>query len=102
MATFANKARLAARGSTGKQVTIPKDHHSAPLAKHAEEHVSTTYHPPVLARAHAHQSIQSQKDGPNTATYIEEKPTAADPHAPKKFVGQGAYRARMFLHHGVS
>ncbi|OJA20967.1 hypothetical protein AZE42_13390 [Rhizopogon vesiculosus] len=100
MATCGSKARLAARGSTGKQ--IKKDHHSAPLAKQAEEHVSTTYHPPVLARAHAHQLIQSQKDGPKPARQIEEKPMAADPHAPKKFAGQGVYRARMFLQHGIS
>ncbi|OJA18106.1 hypothetical protein AZE42_11987 [Rhizopogon vesiculosus] len=100
MAAFRYKANIAARSSTGKQ--IKEDHPSAPLHEQAEEHVSTTYHPPVFARAHAHQFIQSLKDGSNTATHIEEKPVAADPHAPKTFAGQGAYRARMFLQHGIS
>jgi hypothetical protein len=59
--------------------------------------VSTTYHPPVLARAQAHQFIQSHKDGLNTAPQVKERPPATDPPAPKRFAGQGSYRARMYL-----
>jgi hypothetical protein len=77
--------------SAGKQ--IEKSHHSAP----SPEHVSPTYHPPVLARAHGHQLIQSQKDGSGAVSHKKEQPVAVDPPASDTmFAGQGAYRARIY------
>ncbi|KAJ8583665.1 hypothetical protein M405DRAFT_866840 [Rhizopogon salebrosus TDB-379] len=93
MATCGSQARRAAR-SSGKQ--IEKSHHSAP----SPEHVSPAYHPPVLARAHAHQFIQSQEGGSDAVSHKKEQPVAADPPASNKmFAGQGAYRARMYQRH---
>ncbi|KAG2103777.1 uncharacterized protein F5147DRAFT_762267 [Suillus discolor] len=90
MSTIAYQARLAARSSGGQKKKSPRHDSSPP--KHVEELISQTYHPPVLARAHAHQFIQSQ-GGDSSATALR---AAADPPVSNHFAGQGAYRARIF------
>lgn len=96
MSTFAYQAHLAARSSGGQKKK--SHHHDSSSPKHTEEPVSPTYHPPVLARAHAHQFIQSQK-GDSSATAPR---AAADPPVSNHFAGQGAYRARVFERYGFS
>ncbi|KAG0701200.1 hypothetical protein DFH29DRAFT_1069742 [Suillus ampliporus] len=88
MATFAYKAHLAARSKTTSH------HHSVPPPKQMEERVSPTFHPPVLARAHAHQAIHYQRDDSNTTA--QNTVQVVNPPASNKFAGQGAHRARIF------
>ncbi|KAG1778968.1 hypothetical protein EV702DRAFT_1043949 [Suillus placidus] len=84
MSIFAYQARLAARPAGGQKKK--SRHHDSPSPKHMEEPISQTFHPPVLARAHAHQFIHSQ--GCDSS--------AEPPASNNNFVGQGAYRARIF------
>ncbi|KAG2131432.1 uncharacterized protein EDB93DRAFT_1255473 [Suillus bovinus] len=91
MSTFAYKAHLAARSKKSH-------HHDNPPLKRIEEPVSQTFHPPVLARAHAHQFIHSQ-GGDLSATAPR---ATAHPPVSNKFAGQGSYRARIFERYGIS
>lgn len=97
MSTFAYKAHLAARSPAGGQKKM-SHHHGGPPPKHTEEPVSPTFHPPVLARAHAHQFIHSQ--GGESGTIAPR--AAVDPPLSNNFAGQGAYRARIFDRYGFS
>jgi hypothetical protein len=96
MSTFAYKAHLAARSAGGQKKK--SRHHDSPPPKHMEEPVSQTFHPPVLARAHAHEFIHYQ--GGHSSAIAP--PAAADPLVSNSFAGQGAYRARIFERYGVS
>ncbi|KAG1820920.1 uncharacterized protein BJ212DRAFT_1297401 [Suillus subaureus] len=90
MSAFAYKAHLAARSAGGHKKK--SHHHDSPPPKHIEEPVSQTFHPPVLARAHAHQFIHSLGGDSNTIA----PHAVADPPVSNNFAGQGAYRARIF------
>lgn len=96
MSTFAYKAHLAARSAGGHKKK--SHHHDSPPPKHMEEPISQTFHPPVLARAHAHQFIHSQ--GGDSSTIAAR--AVADPPVSDNFAGQGAYRARIFERYGIS